>query len=358
MDAAWSFCLQVLERWIGPFLPLGSLFSLSSLACALCIAIAFIAVRLHRRQRRIRLKAILRALFPRRIASHSTGIDFSYLVFNTFIFGAMFSWAVLSFGLFSNGAIGVLTSAFGRPAAAALPEFAMRALLTAVLFLAYEFGYWLQHYLCHRVPFLWEFHKVHHTANVLTPLTVFRVHPVDMWLFANVMAIVVGTANGVANYALGVTVYQYALTDTNLILVVFLHLYLHFQHSHLWIVFRGWAGHVLISPAHHQVHHSNNPVHFNKNLGSCLAVWDWMFGTLHVPAKARERLCFGVEPAGRDVQTITEAYLASFPRAAQARARGAAARARRRSALGRRTARRAGRSGPLVAMDLAPARQT
>ena len=318
MDTAWPIFLQVLERLTGPLLSFGSMLSLTSLACALCIAVVFIAIRLRRRKRHIRLRVIMRALFPRRIASHaSTRIDVSYLVFNTFIFGAIFGGALLSFGAISNGAIGVLTSMFGTPAATALPEFATRAFLTVVLFLAYELCYWLHHYLCHRVPFLWEFHKVHHSANVLTPITVFRVHPVDTWLFANMMAVAVGTAYGVANYALGVTAYQYVLTDTNLILVVFIHLYLHFQHSHLWIAFRGLAGRVLLSPAHHQVHHSINPIHFNKNLGSCLAVWDWMFGTLHVPAKAAERLSFGVEPDGRDVQTITEAYIASFPRAVQ-----------------------------------------
>jgi sterol desaturase/sphingolipid hydroxylase (fatty acid hydroxylase superfamily) len=31
------------------------------------------------------------------------------------------------------------------------------------------------------------------------------------------------------------------------------------------------------------VHHSANPKHFNKNFGSCLALWDWMFGTLYMP---------------------------------------------------------------------------
>ena len=48
----------------------------------------------------------------------------------------------------------------------------------AILFLAYELGYWLNHYLSHRIAFLWEFHKVHHSATVLTPLTNFRVHPI------------------------------------------------------------------------------------------------------------------------------------------------------------------------------------
>ncbi len=41
------------------------------------------------------------------------------------------------------------------------------------------------------------------------------------------------------------------------------------------------------------MHHSANPKHFNKNFGSCLALWDWMFGTLYVPAKEREPLTFG-----------------------------------------------------------------
>ena len=190
------------------------------------------------------------------------------------------------------------------------------ACVTLVLFLAYELGYWVYHYLSHRIPFLWEFHKVHHTATALSPITVFRVHPVDTWLFGNVTAVIVGVTHGVTSYVLGVTAQQFALTDTNLILVVFIHVYLHFQHSHLWIAFRGLVGRLLLSPAHHQVHHSNNPAHFNKNLGSCLAVWDWMFGTLYVPAKAPERLCFGVAPAGRDEQSVTEAYLASFQRAA------------------------------------------
>jgi hypothetical protein len=37
-------------------------------------------------------------------------------------------------------------------------------------------------------------------------------------------------------------------------------------------------------------------VHFNKNLGSTLAVFDWAFGTLHVPAKEAEKVTFGIEP--------------------------------------------------------------
>ena len=40
------------------------------------------------------------------------------------------------------------------------------------------------HYLQHRVPVFWEFHKVHHSAQVLTPITLYRMHPIDDMLTA------------------------------------------------------------------------------------------------------------------------------------------------------------------------------
>ena len=72
-----------------------------------------------------------------------------------------------------------------------------------------------------------------------------------------------------------------------------------------------------MSPAHHQIHHSNNPIHFDKNLGNCLAVWDWMFGTLHVPSKERENLVFGIEAGQADVHTLRETWVAPIQRAAE-----------------------------------------
>ncbi len=306
-----------LEQTSKLFLPLGSHFSLTSLACALLIAVAFVAWQRHRRGRRIRMRAILRALFPRRILmSPSNFADLGYLFFHVFVAGLLFGWAAISFQFLTNGIMGALAAAFGPTAPTALPTFVSRAVITVMLFLAYELGYWLNHYLSHRVPFLWEFHRVHHTATVLTPVTNFRVHPVYTFVFVNILAISTAIANGIGNYLFGETAYQYALSDTNIILVIFIHTYVHLQHTELWIPFSGALGRVFMSPAHHQVHHSTDPAHFNKNMGSCLALWDWMFGTLYVPGKQSERLSFGVEPADQSVHTITGAYLDPFVRAA------------------------------------------
>ncbi len=52
-----------------------------------------------------------------------------------------------------------------------------------------------------------------------------------------------------------------------------------------------------------------NPIHFNKNLGSTLSVWDWLFGTLHIPSKQRETLSFGVEHATAETHTLTGSLL-------------------------------------------------
>ena len=98
--------------------------------------------------------------------------------------------------------------------------------------------------------------------------------------------------------------------------MLFVHIYVHLQHTHLWIAFTGLAGRVFLSPAHHQIHHSNNPVHFDKNLGSCLAIWDWLFGTLYVPAKEPEPLTFGVKVGEADMHSFGELAIAPMQRAA------------------------------------------
>ena len=54
-------------------------------------------------------------------------------------------------------------------------------------------------------------------------------------------------------------------------------------HSHIWFSFGWFLNHIFISPAHHQIHHSRAPQHFNKNLGDTFAIWDWLFGTLYLP---------------------------------------------------------------------------
>jgi sterol desaturase/sphingolipid hydroxylase (fatty acid hydroxylase superfamily) len=299
------------------FLTQSSGFSLTSLFAALLVAAAFITWRRMQRNRPLRASTLLRGLFPAWLVRHaSMHADISYFAFNVFVYGIVFGWAVMSYKFLSGIVVDGLTAAFGTMPPTSWPDLLARATITLTLFLAYELGYWLDHYLKHRVPALWELHKVHHSANVLTPLTVFRIHPLDGLIFSNILALTLGLTNGVVNYLFGKPVTLFSIDDANIILVLFVHIYVHLQHTHLWIAFTGLAGRIFLSPAHHQIHHSNNPLHFDKNLGSCLAIWDWLFGTLHVPAKEPEPLSFGVKVGEADMHSFSELAVAPVQRAA------------------------------------------
>jgi sterol desaturase/sphingolipid hydroxylase (fatty acid hydroxylase superfamily) len=105
---------------------------------------------------------------------------------------------------------------------------------------------------------------------VLTPLTVWRLHPLDGMIFSNILAVSLDVTNVVANYLFGKPITFFSIGDTNIILVLFVHIYVHLQHTHLWIAFTGPAGRIFLPPAHHQIHHSNNPMHFDKTSGVVL----------------------------------------------------------------------------------------
>ena len=63
------------------------------------------------------------------------------------------------------------------------------------------------------------------------------------------------------------------------------------HHSHIWLTYGRMLEHVFISPAQHQVHHSTDPQHYDRNFGTMLALWDWLFGTLYV-IKGKEKITF------------------------------------------------------------------
>jgi sterol desaturase/sphingolipid hydroxylase (fatty acid hydroxylase superfamily) len=45
------------------------------------------------------------------------------------------------------------------------------------------------------------------------------------------------------------------------------------------------VSHVLSSPAQHQIHHSCEERHIDKNFAQIFSLWDWAFGTLYIPRK-------------------------------------------------------------------------
>ena len=299
----------------GLFLSIGSSFSIASLLSALCIAITFLLLSRRPGKKDVKYKVMRRALFPGWLRRASFRADVWFLLFNLFASAVLFGWTVISAQFISDTVAVVLADIFGVLPKTGLNDFTSRVIVTVSLFLAYEFAYWIDHYLSHRIPLLWEFHKVHHTAEVLSPLTNFRVHPVDSVVFYNILGIIVGTTGGALSYLqLGS---PFAVGGANVIFVAFLFITAHLQHSHVWIAATGPLGRVILSPAHHQIHHSDNPIHFDKNFGSCLSLWDWLFGTLYVPERKRERLTFGIGTRARTHHTAMGCLVMPFVRACE-----------------------------------------
>ena len=297
------------------FLRPGSSISLASLACAFAIAAAYVAVKRRERGKSVRPRLILRALLPRRfLASPSGRADIGFFLFNTFAAGVLFGWAILSTHAVSVFVHDGLTRLLGDSRPPPTSPWIASAEMTLVLFLAYELGYWVDHWLKHRIPLLWEFHRVHHTAEHLSPLTNFRVHPVDSILFLNWLALFIGAAHGAMTWGMGAPVQAVLLSGTNVLTLAFLFLLVHLQHSHIWIATRGVLGALIQSPAHHQLHHSTNPDHFNTNFGGSLAVFDWMFGTLLVPTAEPQRLTFGADTEGERPHSMEGVVITPFVR--------------------------------------------
>lgn len=152
------------------------------------------------------------------------------------------------------------------------------------------------HYWTHRAfhtRWLWAFHKVHHSAPVLVPVTASRVHFMEKIIGSLVDSVCLGLYGGAFWYLCGGEVSAYTLFGVTYLVLIFNALAANLRHSHVWLSFGPLLEHVLNSPAQHQIHHSDNPRHFHCNFGTCLSVWDWWFGTLYVTGKTCEVTGFG-----------------------------------------------------------------
>lgn len=173
------------------------------------------------------------------------------------------------------------------------------------VFLVNDFASYWVHRAFH-TRWLWEFHKVHHVAPVLVPLTAGRVHFVEKIADNLLTAVLLGMYAGVFWYLCGGEVSRYTLFGVTYLVFIFNCLAANLRHSHVWLSFGSRLEHVINSPAQHQIHHSAAPQHFHKNFGTNLSLWDWMFGTLYTTTAIPERLTFGT--AEQDAQRYLTLY--------------------------------------------------
>ena len=134
---------------------------------------------------------------------------------------------------------------------------------------------WGIHNLLHRVPCLWEFHKLHHSIEELDWIGNFRFHWMEIVVYQGLtyFPLMVLGVDGRAILAIAVVVTLIG----------------HLNHSNLNISW-GPLRYVLNSPRMHVWHHDRDwPADrpHGMNFGVALSAWDWLFGTAYWPDTER-----------------------------------------------------------------------
>jgi sterol desaturase/sphingolipid hydroxylase (fatty acid hydroxylase superfamily) len=235
-------------------------------------------------------------LLPRDIYTHvSARVDVWLWVFERALKPV---WALLLLGslgpFVEESVIGAMTSGFGTGPGVA-PNLAWMLVYSLALLLSYDFTFFLLHYAEHKIPALWAIHKIHHSAEVLTPLTRYREHVLEGPLY---------TAAAAVGYAVPAAIFAWlfagSITEVTLLNVGIFTLLFGFngafRHYHVQFRYPRWLEKWLQSPAMHHTHHSYLARHWDTNMAAVTSIWDRMFGTLYIP-EPDEHTPWGLGPA-------------------------------------------------------------
>ncbi len=146
-----------------------------------------------------------------------------------------------------------------------------------IAYIIIDFFYYWRHWLMHKVPVLWNFHKFHHTAKSFNMITLHRFHILH--------AAYVGFFGGLVFLLIG---YNHVMSYLWILVIRYIHsLLVHSQLDWGW----GFIGRfIVVSPRFHRIHHSIKDEHVDKNMGNTLIFWDILFGTYSDPRESVSEL--------------------------------------------------------------------
>lgn len=133
-----------------------------------------------------------------------------------------------------------------------------------------DMGYYIAHRLLHELPWLWQFHAVHHSIEDMDWLAAVRVHPCDQ-VFTRIWQII-------PLYWLGFSRETWAIYVLYSAAIAFL------IHANIKVKF-GILKWLIATPQFHHWHHSQVPLVPNKNFAAQFPLLDLLFGTMYMPAQ-------------------------------------------------------------------------
>jgi sterol desaturase/sphingolipid hydroxylase (fatty acid hydroxylase superfamily) len=158
-----------------------------------------------------------------------------------------------------------------------------------------DFCYWAQHYMNHKVPWLWELHTVHHSQKELNFFTDFRYHILEYFIRFTILVV------PFLIFAIN--------TPTVVIFTIISTWYTRFYHGNIRTDL-GFLRYVLVTPQSHRVHHSKSLEHRDKNFGSLFCFWDRIFKTQY--CKYNEYPETGIDDTDFPHENDTNLFMALF----------------------------------------------
>jgi sterol desaturase/sphingolipid hydroxylase (fatty acid hydroxylase superfamily) len=273
------------------------------------VALAYLVWCWQRRNDpRLARKGFIGFLFPRSVWLHRSALlDYRFVLVDKLLLGVLLGLGAVVFAPQATEAVvDEVVKEVGEDISASL---GLIVAYTIALLVVEDFARYWAHRIMHMSPLLWQFHKVHHSPEVLVPFSQMRNHPVNGLVNLIRSGLSIGVVTGVFLLIFPGQLNAITILGVNAGRFVFDAMGSHLRHSHVWLSWGPRLSRILISPAQHQIHHSRLPRHFDKNFGSQFAIWDWMFGTLYVPER-RERVAFGIGRKETErLQSVKALYL-------------------------------------------------
>ena len=201
-------------------------------------------------------------------------LDFFYMFFNFFLF------YLIIYGAFSNVIVHLFSGLLAKVGINNLLAFEVMSwpVWAHILlgFFVRDFVQWWTHRLLHRVPMLWEFHKVHHSVTEMGFAAHLRYHWMENVIYR------------------GLEYIPLALIGVGLGDFFIIHIFTlaigHFNHSNIHLNI-GFLKYIFNNPQMHIWHHAYNIPKERRNgvnFGITLSLWDYIFGTGYVPHDGRD----------------------------------------------------------------------
>lgn len=150
-----------------------------------------------------------------------------------------------------------------------------------IAFLIYEFWYWVQHFLAHKVRLLWCLHSPHHAPDTINMIVGYNHHMLEIPYMSFFLGFIP------------------ALCGVPLEMILFISLvdmcWGSLLHVSPRVISRqyGLLESFLQTPSYHRVHHAKNPRYMDTNYNSMTLFWDWAMSTRQV-LRDDEPVVFGI----------------------------------------------------------------